>query len=200
ICHRHGVIVVSDEIHCELTMPGYSYIPYGTVDSEAIVCLSPSKAFNTAGLQIANIICGDAGRRAAIDRAININEVCDVNPFGVEGLIAAYSADGLAWLEELRNYLYENYIYARDFLAEHLRFAYSMARLEATYLLWLDTGSLGMGAEELEERLLSETGVWVNSGVMYGADGYIRINIACPRTVLADALARLCDGLNGIID
>lgn len=81
ICRRNNVIVVSDEIHCELTMPGLQYVPYGTVDPQAIVCLSPSKAFNTAGLQIANIIAPDAEQRAAIDRAVNINEVCDVNPF-----------------------------------------------------------------------------------------------------------------------
>ena len=97
ICACHGVQVVSDEIHCELTMPGYAYTPYGTVDPEAIVCVSPSKAFNTAGLQIANIISTSARKRALIDRAININEVCDVNPFGVEALIAAYSDEGAVW-------------------------------------------------------------------------------------------------------
>ncbi len=89
ICVSNGVEVVSDEIHCELTMPGFRYTPYGTVDHDAVVCVSPSKAFNIAGLQIANIISPDSSKRALIDRAININEVCDVNPFGVEALIAA---------------------------------------------------------------------------------------------------------------
>lgn len=113
ICGRHNVKVVSDEIHCELTMPGYTYVPYGTIDPMATVCLSPSKAFNIAGLQIANIIVPDADLRSRIDRAVNINEVCDVNPFGVEALKAAYSSDGGEWLDALRVYLYDNYISSR---------------------------------------------------------------------------------------
>ncbi len=116
ICRRHGVMVISDEIHCELTHPGYTYTPYATVDDHAIVCCSPSKAFNTAGLQIAAIICPDADIRARIDRAINDNEVCDVNPFGVEGLIAAYN-HGEDWLEALRQYLYGNYTFLRDVIS-----------------------------------------------------------------------------------
>ena len=189
ICSRHGVTVVSDEIHCELTMPGIRYVPYGTIDRDAIVCLSPSKAFNIAGLQIANIICCDPDRRAKIDRAININEVCDVNPFGVEALIAAYSPQGNAWLEELREYLYNNYIFTRDFVTGKLHLP--ITRLEATYLPWVDISSLGLSADKLEEKLLDEAGVWVNSGVMYGKDGYIRLNIACPRSILEEALQKI---------
>ncbi|MCH5222121.1 MAG: pyridoxal phosphate-dependent aminotransferase [Muribaculaceae bacterium] len=190
ICRRHNVIVVSDEIHCELTMPGFRYVPYGTVDSQAIVCLSPSKAFNTAGLQIANIICSKAEWREKIDRAININEVCDVNPFGVEGLIAAYSPEGAAWLDGLRNYLYNNYIYTRELLVARLSCA--VGRLEATYLPWVDISSFGMPSDEMESRLLEDAGVWVNAGTMYGVDGYIRLNIACPKSVLSDGLERVC--------
>jgi len=107
ICRRHDIIVVSDEIHCELTAPGTAYVPYGTVDDRAVVCLSPSKAFNTAGLQIANIVCPDSRVQQAVDRAVNINEVCDVNPFGIEGLKAAYSPEGEGWLDCLRAYLWE---------------------------------------------------------------------------------------------
>lgn len=189
ICSRHNVQVVSDEIHCELTMPGFRYVPYGNVDSGAIVCLSPSKAFNTAGLQIANIICRDSRQRARIDRAINVNEVCDVNPFGVEALIASYSAEGEAWLEGLRQYVYRNYIYTRDVITTRL--SCPVARLEATYLPWVDVTSLGIPSDTLERRLLEEARVWVNPGVMYGADGYIRLNIACPRSVLEEAIDRI---------
>lgn len=189
ICSRNGVIVVSDEIHCELIMPGFRYVPYGSIDPEAIVCLSPSKAFNTAGLQIANIICGDPEKRAKIDKAININEVCDVNPFGVEALIASYSPQGEAWLEGLLQYLYKNYVYTREVITSSL--SCPVARLEATYLLWVDVTSLGMTGDELEQRLLEDARVWVNSGVMYGADGYIRLNIACPRPVHEEALGRI---------
>lgn len=192
ICRRNGVTVVSDEIHCDLTMPGYKYVPYQTIDSEAIACLSPSKAFNTAGLQIANIICHDSEMRRRIDRAININEVCDVNPFGVEGLIAAYSPEGHRWLEQLRGYLYENYRFLREYLAENL-LGLPVTKLEATYLPWLDVGRFGIPSEELEKLILEHTGVWVNSGSMYGKDGFIRINIACPRVTLEEGLRRICN-------
>jgi len=195
ICRRGGVTVVSDEIHCELTMPGLDYVPYGTVDPEAVVCLSPSKAFNTAGLQIANIIAPDADMRAKIDRAVNINEVCDVNPLGVVALEAAYSPEGSEWLDALRGYLYQNYLYLRDVFAQHLPLC-PLARLEGTYLVWADISRLGLGADEAEEKLLDEGKVWVNSGLMYGADGYIRINVACPRQTLEEGLARICDVLS----
>ncbi len=189
ICVRHGVQVVSDEIHCELTAPGIRYTPYGTVDTDAIVCLSPSKAFNTAGLQIANIICSSPEKRMLIDRAININEVCDVNPFGVEALIASYTPNGAAWLDELRDYLHANYLFAYDYITNRIQAP--VARLEATYLLWMDIQSFGIPAERLEENLLDKTGVWVNSGTMYGKEGYIRINLACPRSLLEEGLVKL---------
>lgn len=196
ICRRHGVKVVSDEIHCELTMPGYEYVPYGTVDAEAIVCCSPSKAFNTAGLQIANIIAPVAEERALIDRAININEVCDVNPFGVVGLIAAYN-EGADWLNALREYLYENYQALRKFFAEELS-SLPICRLEATYLVWVDITSLGISAEDFEELGVEREKVRINSGVMYGRDGYIRINIACPRIRLMEGLQRLARVVSSI--
>ena len=199
ICRRNGVIVVSDEIHCELTMPGVEYVPYGTVDRDvnggvpqAIVCLSPSKAFNTAGLQIANIVCPDEAVRAAVDRAININEVCDVNPFGVEALKAAYTAEGEAWLEGLRGYLRDNYLFMRDYLRNSLPEC-PVTDLEATYLPWVDVSALGIASEVLEERLKTEAKVWVNCGEMYGAGGFVRINIACPRSVLAEGLSRMVE-------
>ncbi|MDE6536000.1 MAG: pyridoxal phosphate-dependent aminotransferase [Muribaculaceae bacterium] len=194
ICRRNGVQVISDEIHCDLTMPGYDYIPYSTVDSEAIACLSPSKAFNTAGLQIAVIVCPDEEQRRLIDRAININEVCDVNPFGVEGLIAAYSPEGHKWLEELRKYLAENYKVLHEFLVAELP-QVSFTKLEATYLPWIDVRSFGMTADELEDKLLREAKVWLNSGSMYGAEGYLRINIACPRERLIEGLKRIVECL-----
>ncbi len=202
ICRRHGVRVVSDEIHCELTMPGVRYVPFGLVDREvnagglqAVVCLSPSKAFNTAGLQIANIVCPDEEVRRLVDRAININEVCDVNPFGVEGLKAAYTSEGEAWLDELRRYIRDNYEFMRTYIASRLP-QFPITMLEATYLPWMDVRSLGISSEELEERLRKEAGVWVNCGEMYGQEGYLRLNIACPRSVLAEGLRRLADWIS----
>lgn len=190
ICARHGVQVVSDEIHCELTMPGYTYTPYGSIDSEAVVCVSPSKAFNTAGLQIANIISVSSEKRRLIDRAININEVCDVNPFGVEALIASYSDEGAVWLGALKDYLAANWEYTRDFF--HTYFPQCrLARLEATYLPWIDVSSLGITGTHLAQLIEEQCEVKINDGGMYGDDRYIRINIACPRKRLEEAYRRI---------
>ncbi len=194
ICGRNGVRVVSDEIHCELTIGDNRYTPYGPIDPRAVVCLSPSKAFNTAGLQIANIICPDSDVKALVDKAININEVCDVNPFGVEGLKAAYSPEGALWLEALKAYITDNYEFTLSFLAEELPYL-KLSLLEATYLPWLDVSSLGIPSETMEEWLKENAKVWVNCGEMYGSGGYLRINIACPRRQLAEGLKRLAAGL-----
>lgn len=197
ICHRHGVRVVSDEIHCELTMPGLEYVPYATVDPSGVICLSPSKAFNTAGLQIANIVCPDDSVRRAVDRAININEVCDVNPFGVAALKAAYTPEGAAWLDALRGYIAGNYELTREVIARELP-GCPMATLEATYLPWINVSALGIPSEELEERLKTEAKVWVNCGEMYGRGGFIRLNIACPRQRLREGLERVCRFLGSL--
>ncbi len=196
ICRRNGVRVISDEIHCELTMPGYEYVPYGTIDSQAVICNSPSKAFNTAGLQIANIVAPDAEIRQLIDRAININEVCDVNPFGVAGLIAAYN-HGVSWLEALKVYLAGNYSLLQTFFRENLP-AYPMARLEATYLAWIDITSSGKNADVIENLLCEKAHVRVNGGRMYGDNRFIRINFALPRKRLKEALERMAPMLSSL--
>lgn len=195
ICARNGVTVVSDEIHNELTMPGTHYVPYGTVDPQATVCVSPSKAFNIAGLQIANIIAPEMRKHALIERAVKVNEVGEVNPFGVVALRAAYSSEGSEWLDALREYLRDNYLFLREYLGRRLPQC-PIARLEATYLPWVDIRAFGMGADELSKKLIDEAGVWVNSGIMYGAEGYIRLNIACPRATLEEGLERICDALS----
>lgn len=192
ICRRHNVTVVSDEIHCELTLPGYRYVPYGIVDTSAIVCLSPSKAFNTAGLQIANIVCPDIGTKTLVDKAININEVCDVNPFGPVALEASYSEEGKRWLNDLREYLAENYKVLTEIFRKELPEC-AVTKLEATYLPWIDISSLNINSTKMEESLIKEAKVWVNCGDMYGTDGFIRINIACPRVRLEEGLHRLAD-------
>lgn len=197
ICRRHGVRVVSDEIHCELTMPGLAYVPYATVDPSGVICLSPSKAFNTAGLQLANIVCPDDSVRRAVDRAININEVCDVNPFGVAALKAAYTPEGAAWLDALRGYIAGNYELTREVITRELP-GCPMAALEATYLPWIDVSALGIPSEELEEKLKTKAKVWVNCGEMYGRGGFIRLNIACPRQRLREGLERICRFLGSL--
>lgn len=193
ICHRNGVIVVADEIHCELTFPGYDYTPFASISDEffrnSVTCCSPSKAFNIAGLQIANIIVNDPVAKTKIDRAININEVCDVNPFGVEALIAAYT-HGAPWLEALISYLYGNYQALLDYFSVNLPML-PVTRMEGTYLVWVDIRCLGMTSEEMERQLLDSAKLWLNCGDMYGTDGFMRINIACPRSVMLDGLDRL---------
>lgn len=196
ICHRHGVTVVSDEIHCELTLPGREYVSYATIDPDAVVCCSPSKAFNIAGLQIANIVAPSQPVRAVIDRAINDNEVCDVNPFGVVALISAYTA-GEPWLDALRDYIAENYRALLDFFTAELP-QLKVCRLEATYLAWVDISPLGIESTRLEAYALETEKVWVNAGAMYGTEGYIRINMACPRSRLLEGLRRLCRAVDNI--
>lgn len=192
ICNRYGVTVVSDEIHCELIMPGYKFVPFGTVTDDCVVMNSPSKNFNTAGLQIANIITKNPEWRRRIDRAININEVCDVNPFGIVALEAAYN-ESEGWLDELNQYLWTNYQVLCDFFARELP-QLKVSRLEGTYLVWVDHRALGISTDEFFNRLLNEGHVWVSPGTMYGpltGEGYVRINIACPRSQLNEALSRM---------
>ena len=192
ICKRYGVTVVSDEIHCELVMPGYHFVPFGTVSDECVVMNSPSKNFNTAGLQIANIICQNPTWRRRIDRAININEVCDVNPFGIVALEAAYN-ESEEWLDQLLAYLHGNYRALCYFIAQHLP-GWKVTQLEGTYLVWVDIRATGLKSDELQQRLLNDAKVWVCPGTLYGpqtGEGYIRINIACPRSQLMEALNRI---------
>ena len=195
ICRRHDVTVISDEIHCEFVFDGYKYTPFANVAKEVgckcVVCVSPSKAFNIAGLQIANIVAPDETTRQKIDKAININEVCDVNPFGVIATIAAYN-DGEEWLAQLLDYIRGNYEYMKEFCSKHLP-NFPIAKLEATYLVWMDCTVLGLKSDELEEKLVEDVNLWLNAGTMYGTEdgeGYMRWNIACPRSVLDDGLHR----------
>lgn len=200
LCHKYGVRVVSDEIHCELTLYDNEYVPFGSLPDElshgSITCCSPSKAFNTAGLQIANIVCRDAEVRNRIDRAININEVCDVNPFGVIALQAAYSDEGYEWLTQLRAYISSNYDLLRERFARELPKCKVM-RMEGTYLAWIDCSELHISSDEIEEMLMHENKVWVNAGSMYGTEGaaFIRINMACTSELLNEGITRIVEGL-----
>ena len=194
ICLRNGVTVVSDEIHCELVYQGFKYTPFASLSDaflhRSVTCVSPSKAFNIAGLQIANIVAFDNDLRSRIDKAININEVCDVNPFGVAATIAAYN-EGEEWLNQLVDYLHGNYEAMAEFCRRELP-EFPITRLEGTYLVWMDCSSLGMPSDALEHALLEDARLWLNAGTMYGAEGegYMRWNIACPRSVMLDGLNR----------
>ena len=194
ICIRNNVTVISDEIHCELVFPGHEYTPFASVSDEflkhSVTCIAPTKAFNIAGLQIANIVAYDPEVRKRIDKAINVNEVCDVNPFGVIATIAAYN-DGEDWLEQLLCYLKDNYDCFRKFCSENLP-DFPVVNLEGTYLVWMDCSRLGIPSVRLEQELIKEAKLWLNEGTMYGAEGegFMRWNIACPRSVMLEGLSR----------
>ena len=200
ICMRHDVKVISDEIHCELIMPGYVFTPFATVNADcqrnSVVFNSPTKNFNIAGLQIANIICADKEWYRRIDRAINIFEVCDVNPFGPLALEAAYN-ESEDWIDELMPYIADNYALLKDTFAKEVP-SYEVLKLEGTYLAWVDVRKSGLTANALTEKLLREGKVQVNSGVIYSkndGEGYIRINLACPRATLQEGLKRIVNVL-----
>ena len=205
ICLDHGVFVISDEIHCELTYPGHDYTPFATLPEEIVLhsasCISPTKAFNIAGIQIANIFAADPDAVRRIDRAINDNECCDVNVFGCAALEAAYN-ESEEWLDALRAYLHENAATVYRFLEEELP-QVSALPLEGTYLMWLDCRNARHEGESLAgfsgrfaDHLRKEAKLILSTGTIYGADaeGFERLNIACPRSTLLEGLRRLKQG------
>ena len=197
ICRRHGVIVISDEIHCELEMPGCHFTPMASLSPEiqdnTIQMGSPSKSFNIAGLEISNIITSRKDWKMMIDKVINIYEHCDLNPFGIVALQAAYD-EGEDWLKELNQYLWDNYLELVNLFEDEIPDVL-VSKLEGTYLAWIDVRSVGMPTEEIEKSLIENEHVWINSGVMYGKEGFMRINIACPRTRLLAGIERIAQGL-----
>lgn len=203
ICRRHGVRVISDEIHCELVMPGYTYTPFAAVNdanlNNSVTLNSPSKSFNIAGLQIANIVCPDADVRRRVERVVNIYEVCDVNPFGPVALKAAYN-ESERWLDELIPYIHGNYQFLKSYLAEHLP-SVDVVRLEGTYLAWVSIRSLGINGDEAARLLLKDGKVFLCSGMLYGKRAgrdYLRVNLACPRDLLREAMSRVVATLSAI--
>jgi cystathionine beta-lyase len=232
IAHRHGLIVLSDEIHCELEMPGHTFTPFAAISPENQDCCvtlnSPSKSFNTAGLQIANIITNKAEWRSKIDRIINIYEVCDVNPFGVAGLIAAYT-EGEPWLKELNAALWENYRDLRDLFAREVPEC-PVTDLQGTYLVWMDVSvltrpaeaaldehipkfsceeraasagrpgkSAPMTSQEIVDSLIAHEHVRLGPGEIYGDGNFLRINIASPHSICHEGLVRIARGLRRLI-
>lgn len=198
LARKHDVIVVSDEIHCEFAFSGRAYVPYATVaDGEAyLVCMSPSKAFNIAGLQMACIFSPNARFRTLVDKQINVSEICDVNPFGPVATEAAYSEEGREWLEELMTYIEGNYRYLKQRISDELPML-EVTEMEGTYLAWVNCKALLRGeisdSTKLENDIAHQKGVLFNGGLMYGEAGhdYLRINLACTRKTLEQALSLL---------
>lgn len=203
ICIRNSVTVVADEIHCDLVYDGFKHIPFASISSEflqhSVTCTAPSKTFNLAGLQVANILAENDEFRARIDKALNINEVCEINPFAVEGLIAAYN-EGEDWLEQLKPYLWGNYQTVKTFFKQHFP-NFKVLPLEGTYLVWVDCKALGLSSKALAKFLHDKAKIWINEGTLYGTagEGFIRLNVACPRSTLEEGLRRLQIGLTDLI-
>lgn len=204
ICKRYSVIVLSDEIHCEFVDPslGRSYIPFANVALEVgcewVVANAPNKAFNTAGLMAAYIVAPDEQMRQAIDKAININEVCDINCFSFVALEAAYSVEGERWLDQLVEYIFENYRFFRTELKAEFP-QLPIAHLEGTYLAWVDVRAFKASSQVIADRLKQDFGVWINAGEMYGQEGFMRINLATQRERLAEGIRRIIQGLHAFL-
>lgn len=190
LAHRHQVLVISDEIHCEFAWHD-DYTPFATVAPRGlrwIVMTSATKAFNIAGLQFASIISSDAETKGLVDTALEYHHLEDVNPFGQEATIAAYE-QGADWLEQMNHYVEANYRYLCESIDRRMP-GFRVIRMDGTYLAWVQ---LPQGTDDIDycRSLLRRTGVKLNPGSMYGGPGFVRINLACPRVTLAQALERL---------
>lgn len=199
ICRRRGVIVFSDEIHADLIMPGHRHTPLAALapemDDFVVTATSPSKTFNLAGMQAANIVIPNQELRRRFHEAVMRAGLHLLNPFALAAVPAAYR-HGEPWLEELLVYLQGNYRLVCDFLAERLP-AVRVSPLESTYLMWLDFSALGRGDSELVDLLRHRAKVWLDEGTRFGpgGEGFQRLNIACPRTVLRQGLERITAAL-----
>lgn len=196
ICLKHGVFVVSDEIHAD-----FVFERKHTVFSEvkeayrdiSMICTSPSKTFNIAGLQISNIFISNPEKATAFRRQV---AAAGYSQVGLPGLVACEAAyrHGDEWLEGVLAYIKANAEFTRAYLQEHLP-RVKMTKLEGTYLVWLDFRDYGLTDKELDEKILNQAGLWLDSGAVFGkcGEGFQRINIACPRKTLQQALDRLID-------
>ena len=199
LCRKHHVVVVSDEIHCDLTEPGLGYVPFASVSEDcrdnSITCIAPTKAFNLAGMQTAAVCVPDPVLRHKVWRGLNTDEVAEPNAFAIQAAVAAFTRGG-AWLDELRCYLHENKVWTMQYIQKEIP-QLKVVASQATYLMWLDCSRLTDSSEELADVIRESTGLYLSEGGQYGGDGthFLRLNVACPRSVLEDGLNRLKKGV-----
>lgn len=199
ICLKHGVLVISDEIHGDFTYPGHKHHVFASLAPEyadiTVTCTSPSKTFNLAGLQVSNIFIPNPGLRRAFRKEIAAVGYSQVNLMGLTACQEAYES-GEEWLAEVKKYLAGNLAYVRWYLQENLP-QIRLIEPEGTYLVWLDFRGLDLTEAEREELLVKKARLWLDSGALFGEEGigFERINIACPRKILEQALEQLKDAV-----
>ena len=200
IARRHNVIVISDEIHCEIQMPGFKYVPFAGISEEdrqnCVMFCSPTKGFNLAGLQVANIVVPNPELKKKVDDVIRRWHHNDVNQIGIIALQAAYTPKGEDWLDSSNRYIWENYLTLKKMFEEQAP-EFPVTSLEATYLAWINCRALHgcFDSKQISDSLKEKEKVWVNEGDIYGVDDFIRINLACPRKRLIEGTQRVIDGL-----
>ena len=194
LCRKHDVILISDEIHCDLTDPDVKYNPFEP-SANVIRCLSPSKSFNIAGFQSSIVHTTNRELLEKIKAQMHVDNSDSCNVFATAAVIAAYN-DSEEWLEELREVLYENKQIVRDYLACELPII-KLVECDATYLLWLDCSTLKVPSKVLIGFLRTNQGLFLSAGVDFGQNGdnFLRLNIACPQKLLKDGLGRLKAGV-----
>lgn len=204
LCAEHNVLVLSDEIHCDITAPSKTYIPFASVSEEcrmnSITCIAPTKTFNLAGLQTSCIVVPNEKLRCKVNRGINTDEVAEPNSFAITAAVTAFN-EGRQWVEELREYIEENKNIFKDFLEKNIPEVYLIPS-EATYLLWIDCSKICDDTEKLCDFIRQNTGLYITEGKEYGTNGdkFVRINIACPRERMLDGLDRFNTGIKLYMD
>jgi cystathionine beta-lyase len=199
LCDRYNVVVISDEIHCDLTDPGRDYVPYASISEtcreNSITCIAPTKTFNLAGIQTSAVVVPNNRLRHKVWRGLNTDEVAEPNVFAVDATVAAFTKGG-EWLDELRAYIYENKKTVADFIEKEI-LQITLTPSEATYLLWLNYPNRKDRTSENARVIRKETGLYLSAGKRYGGNGadFLRMNIACPKKVLMDGLERLKKGV-----
>lgn len=196
ICLAHNVLVVSDEIHSDITFGSNVHTVYGSLSEQAlknsIICTAPSKSFNLAGLQFSNIFIADEKLRKAFSKELDKTGYDEPSVFGIVAATAAYS-EGADWFDSVKSYIWENILFAKKYIEENAS-QIKVLVPEGTYLLWLDFSKTGLSDSEINDRVLNKAKVWLDSGSMFGKEGekFQRINCATPRIILEDALKRIC--------
>jgi cysteine-S-conjugate beta-lyase len=202
ICLENNILIISDEIHCDLVLPGFKYTPTASlsdkISKNTITCLAPSKTFNLAGLSTSSVIISNQELRKSFNSVVEKLHVGNGNIFGTVASIAAYSY-GNEWLDELLKYLDINVQYVMDFCKERIPEIIPL-RTEATYMIWLDCRSLKMTGKELQSFFVKEAGVGMNEGSTFGpgGEGYMRMNIACNKTTVMRAMEQVENSISKI--